>query len=67
MKTNFRRSVLALLILAIANLVMVYAQQPKKDNMAHDQMNKRGDHVMGFDHTKTTHQFLLQESAAPLR
>jgi hypothetical protein len=24
-----------------------------------DSVNKRGDHVMGFDHTKTTHHFLL--------
>lgn len=24
-----------------------------------DEMNKRGDHVMGFDHTKTTHHFRL--------
>lgn len=23
-------------------------------------MNERGDHVMGFDHTKTTHHFRLQ-------
>jgi hypothetical protein len=67
MKTHFRRSILALLILAIATLVIAYAQQPKKDNnnkmsdMADEQMNKRGDHVMGFDHTKTTHHFLLQE------
>jgi len=56
--------ILASLILAIATLVIVYAQQqPKKDmsDMAHEKMNKRGDHVMGFDHTKTTHHFLLQE------
>lgn len=37
MKTHFRRSILASLILAIATIVIVYAQQPKKDNMAHDQ------------------------------
>lgn len=66
MKTHFRRSILASLILAIATLVTVYAQQPKKDNMAHDQMNKRGDHVMGFDHTRTTHHFLLQESGGSI-
>ena len=24
-----------------------------------EEMNKRGDHVMGFDHTKTTHHFRL--------
>ena len=60
------RSILASLILGIATLVMVYAQRPTKDNMAHDQMNKRGDHVMGFDHTKTTHHFLLQESGGSI-
>ena len=60
------RSILASSILAIATFVMVYAQQPAKDNMAHDQMNKRGDHVMGFDHTKTTHHFLLQESGGSI-
>lgn len=54
--------ILASLSLAIATLMMVYAQHPKKGhNSADEQMNKRGDHVMGFDHTKTTHHFLLQE------
>src|SRR5258705_2563079 len=27
--------------------------------MQHDKMNEQGDQVMGFDHTKTTHHFLL--------
>src|ERR1041384_1540555 len=60
--------ILASLVLAIATLVIVYAQQPKKDmsGMAHDQMNKRGDHVMGFDHTKTTHHFLLQQQGGSI-
>jgi hypothetical protein len=57
MKRHFRRSILASLVLATATLVVVYAQEPKAD----EQMNKRGDHVMGFDHTKTTHHFLLQQ------
>lgn len=60
MKTHFRLSIAASLIFAFATLVTVYAQQPKKD-MADEEMNKRGDHVMGFDHTKTTHHFLLGE------
>jgi len=40
---------------------MVQAQQQSKDtkSMSHEEMNKRGDHVMGFDHTKTTHHFRL--------
>jgi hypothetical protein len=67
MKTHFRRSIMASLILVIATLVTVYAQHPKKGHnsntsgTAEEEMNKRGDHVMGFDHTKTTHHFLLKE------
>jgi hypothetical protein len=58
---------MASLILVIATLVTVYAQHPKKGHnsntsgTAEEEMNKRGDHVMGFDHTKTTHHFLLKE------
>ena len=72
MKTRVRRAILASLILAMATLVIIYAQQPKKDSnnkmsdMAHEQINKRGDHVMGFDHTKTTHHFLLHESGGSI-
>ena len=72
MKTHFRRSILASLILAFATLVIVYAQHPKKGHnsntsgRAEEEMNKRGDHVMGFDHTKTTHHFLLQESGGSI-
>jgi len=55
--------VLATLILAIGTVLIVSAQQPKT---AHDQMNQRGDHVMGFDHTKTTHHFLLQQSGGSI-
>jgi hypothetical protein len=62
MKTHFGRSVPGSLILAVAALMIVYAQKPKAD----EQMNKRGDHVMGFDHTKTTHHFLLQESGGSI-
>jgi hypothetical protein len=62
MKTYFRRPILASLIVAFATLVIVYAQQPKAD----EQMNRRGDHIMGFDHTKTTHHFLLQESGGSI-
>ena len=62
MKTRFGRSIPASLILAIASLVIIYAQEPKAD----EQMNKRGDHVMGFDHMKTTHHFLLRESGGSI-
>ena len=62
MKTYFRRAVPGSLVLAIAALMIVYGQEPKAD----EQMNKRGDHVMGFDHTRTTHHFLLQESGGSI-
>ena len=62
MYTHFRRSMPASLILMLATLVIGYAQQPKSD----EEMNKRGDHVMGFDHTKTTHHFSLQESGGSI-
>jgi hypothetical protein len=42
-------------MLAMATLVIVYAQHPN-----------RGDHVMGFDQTKTTHHFLLQKSGGSI-
>jgi hypothetical protein len=68
MKTHFGRSILASLILVMATLVVVYAQHSKKghESNAGEEMNKRGDHVMGFDHTKTTHHFLLQESGGSI-
>jgi hypothetical protein len=67
MKTHFPRSILAAIILAVTTIVIVYAQQPKQTpDMSDEQMNKRGDHVMGFDHRKTTHHFLLRESGGSI-
>ncbi len=60
MKTYLRSSICALSILAITALAVTYAQQPN------EQMNQRGDHVMGFDHMKTTHHFLLGEAGGAI-
>lgn len=55
--------ILVPLVVAVA-VSFALAQQPadpqksKPDSMA--SMNERGDKVMGFDHTKTTHHFLLK-------
>ena len=62
MNTHIRRSIVASSILAIATFAIAYAQQPKTD----EQMNQRGDHIMGFDHTKTTHHFLLQAAGGSI-
>ena len=49
-----------------AVLTLKAQQQQKQSSAASDmagmqeeKMNERGDHVMGFDHTKTTHHFRL--------
>lgn len=53
-------------VMTALTVFIVHAQQQtKKDNMngmgdmSNEEMNKRGDHVMGFDHHKTTHHFRL--------
>ena len=33
----------------------------------HDDVNKRGDHVMGFPHEKTTHHFLLHPDGGTIQ
>ena len=40
------------------------AQRPKHDMGT---MNERGDKVMGFDHMKTTHHFLLQKDGGVIQ
>ena len=54
------------LIVFMAILIANAQQQEKKSppmsgmsNTQDEKMNERGDHVMGFDHTKTTHHFRL--------
>lgn len=60
------------IISAMLTVLIVKAQQQQQERkapptpaasdmstMQDDKMNARGDHVMGFDHTKTTHHFLL--------
>src|SRR5262245_8016591 len=65
MKTRTIMSTAAVAAIATIALVVYAQQQPKNDkannmgDMATEEMNKRGDHVMGFDHTKTTHHFRL--------
>ena len=65
------------LISAMLTIITVQAYQQEKKpaptqpmsgmtGMQDDKMNERGDHVMGFDHTKTTHHFLLRESGGSI-
>ena len=47
-----------LLSVAVALCAAMFAQNSQKD-AHHDAVDRRGDHVMGFSHEKTTHHFRL--------
>ena len=61
MKSRIYVSFLATVMMALSVFSVQSQQQSKKSTpgMADEGMNKRGDHVMGFDHNKTTHHFRL--------
>ncbi len=61
---NNRRVVL-LLILTTLLCLPVSGQQQGQHQM--DEMNKRGDKHMGFDHLKTTHHFLLANDGGSIQ
>lgn len=71
MKSTIQLIIATVATLIIFSLSIARAQeQPKPgghdmSGMSQDEMNKRGDKVMGFDHTKTTHHFgLLRDGGA---
>jgi hypothetical protein len=63
---------LAIATLVILSLSLAHAQEQTKpgghdmSGMSQDEMNKRGDKVMGFDHTKTTHHFRLSQDGGSI-
>jgi hypothetical protein len=65
MKNRIYVSLIGSVIMALTAVTIHAQQSPKKDDMggmagmSKEEMNKRGDHVMGFDHDKTTHHFRL--------
>jgi len=73
MKTRTITSTAAVVAIATIAVLFVYAQQQPKNNKANntgdmvtEEMNKRGDHVMGFDHTMTTHHFRLSANGGSI-
>jgi len=66
---RFLTVALGTLTIVLAVFIVKAQQQEKKPppaspmsgmaDMQDEKMNERGDHVMGFDHTKTTHHFRL--------
>jgi len=70
-KRNY--SITTILAVALATVSMAFAQpqtaddqhQSKHESM--EAMNDRGDKVMGFDHLKTTHHFLLKSDGGLIK
>src|ERR1700730_9019988 len=63
-RTYIHFSALVLAIALVTALQTPAQQQPTEPDgsmtqQSMEEMNKRGDNVMGFDHLKTTHHFLL--------
>lgn len=60
------KNTLRLIIVLLLSVVFVNAQQPShdyqqhQDKKYHDDVNRRGDHAMGFSHAKATHHFRLK-------
>ena len=70
MKRRMSIALVGVTIMALTVFIVKPQQQSKKENamgsMSHEEMNKRGDHVMGFDHTKTTHHFRLSSQGGTI-
>lgn len=65
--------IFTILVITVATGFLVQAQQPQptepQKSGPHSMagMNDRGDKVMGFDHTKTTHHFLLKTNGGVIQ
>ena len=76
MKTRLYSIVALGLMSAMLTIVTVKAYQQEKKSapnqpmsgtdMQDQKMNERGDKVMGFDHTKTTHHFVLRSDGGSI-
>jgi hypothetical protein len=70
MKTGIH-SILAIVSLSLSISIVQAQEKPKTgahdmSGMGQDEMNKRGDRVMGFDHTKTKHHFGLRHDGGAI-
>jgi hypothetical protein len=64
--------VVGVLGISLLSALVLHAQRQKKQNSAMtqkqmDELNMRGDKQMGFDHTKTTHHFLLTQDGGAIQ
>lgn len=64
--------VVSLLAISLTSALLIRAQQQEKHDSQMtqkqmDEMNRRGDKHMGFDHLKTTHHFLLANDGGAIQ
>ena len=52
-------------VITLTSALFIHAQQMTQKQM--DEMNKRGDKHMGFDHLKTTHHFVLAQDGGAIQ
>lgn len=64
MNSAARGVILAAMWIALACFAHATSAAPQHDDTA---MNTRGDHVMGFDHDKTTHHFTLTKKGGVIQ
>jgi hypothetical protein len=62
----------SVLAIGLTAALLIHGQQPQKPDSSMTQqqmeeMNKRGDKAMGFDHLKTTHHFLLATNGGSIQ
>jgi hypothetical protein len=62
----------SVLAIGLTGALLIRGQQPQKPDSSMTQqqmeeMNKRGDKAMGFDHLKTTHHFLLAKDGGSIQ
>ena len=68
-----RRYSITIIVVVALSAALALAQQPRtadQQQTKHDSMeamNERGDTVMGFDHLKTTHHFLLKSDGGLIK
>ncbi len=61
-----RKPVPAILTAFLIGGSALLAQTSGAPSCHHADVDERGDHVMGFDHTKTSHHFLLSKSGGSI-
>ena len=64
---NQRLFIIVVLIVSLGLVVSGQQQDTRMTQQQMDEMNKRGDKHMGFDHLKTTHHFLLAKDGGAIQ